>query len=621
MLEVSNEVKNWQVGARDGLQFFSFALTVQERFEFIRRLYEAGERFIESGSFVRSDLVPCMEDSDVLADLLMNSVARGEFRNSRFGFLTMNKQGAENAARIIQPDCSEMAVVVATSDDFCKRNMGVANIEQAFNKLVLPVMEVANKGGYMVRGYVSTAFVEPRAPEVIIDPNKVADAVEQLLTLGAYEVSIGDTTGSGTPKLVENLIQVLKTRGVLIERIAFHFHDTFGRAVDNVACALGHGYRIFDSSAGGLGGCKFAGSPVGNIATENLILAVRQKGLEINLNLDGIIRASNYIHQRLGHTPACQITVERSRTMALPEIRQLVPKVLVKPVSAYSSQVINVAVDERGVAYVSLNKGKKSNCFDEHLIAEITNLFQKLDKDNDVKVVVLSGEGKNFSAGADIDWMAKMADAGFDENLADAKKLSAMFESINACGKPVIARVHGAVMGGGNGLVAASDYAIAASSSRFAFSEKKLGIRPSTISAYCVPKLGVHNATILFCSGEEFSAFRAIKHGLIEEVTSAYDLDDAVEKAIESALDRGKSKIQQLSLENRKVNFQEIDRPVPTEPEGMIKLVRMVEDYMIAGGDRSVFLGKLARDIAEARTSPDGKEGIKKFLEKARSSK
>ncbi|MCB1215273.1 MAG: enoyl-CoA hydratase/isomerase family protein, partial [Deltaproteobacteria bacterium] len=185
---------------------------------------------------------------------------------------------------------------------------------------------------------------------------------------------------------------------------------------------------------------------------------------------------------------------------------------------------LNLKIED-GLAELSLNRPKLHNAFNEKMIAELNSVFSALGQDPSVRVIFLKGEGPSFCAGADLHWMKSMASYSFEENLADAKKLHEMLLSIQQCPKPVVAWVHGAVMGGGLGLVAACDMAYAVEDTQFAFTEVHLGLIPAVISPFVLRKMGEGALRELFLTGERFSAKRAYELGLIQVFASSQDLE------------------------------------------------------------------------------------------------
>ena len=192
---------------------------------------------------------------------------------------------------------------------------------------------------------------------------------------------------------------------------------------------------------------------------------------------------------------------------------------------------VTLAMDG-GIARVTLARPDVRNAFNTDVIRELHATFTRLSDDPDVRAVVLAGEGKVFCGGADINWMRASLELSVEQNVADAERMSEMYRAIDRCSKPVIARIHGAALGGGAGLAAVCDIAIASDDALFGFTETKLGIIPAVISPFVLAKIGVSYARALFLTGERFGAERARSIGLIHEVVPAANLDAAVERVL-----------------------------------------------------------------------------------------
>jgi len=251
-------------------------------------------------------------------------------------------------------------------------------------------------------------------------------------------------------------------------------------------------------------------------------------------------------------------------------------------------ETLDVGV-RNAVAIVVLNRPAVHNAFNETLIAELTAVLRALDGDSAVRAVVLAGAGESFCAGADLNWMKKMAGFSRAQNLADAHALAAMLATLDTLTKPTIARVHGAIFGGGVGLVACCDIAIGTQDAVFAFSEARLGLIPATISPYVIEAIGVRAARRYFLTAERFSAAEAHRIGLVHEIAPATQLDATVE-AIVAALLEGGSHAQARS---KRLISEVADRPIE---QPVIDLT--------------------ARAIAEARASEEAREGLAAFFEK-----
>lgn len=243
---------------------------------------------------------------------------------------------------------------------------------------------------------------------------------------------------------------------------------------------------------------------------------------------------------------------------------------------------------EASLATITLNRPGLHNAFDEVLIAELTNAFTHLGENPAVRAIVLAGAGKSFCAGADLAYMGKMATYSHAENLADARAIQRMFAAIAECPKVTIARVHGAAIGGGAGLVAVCDLAISTPEAQFALSEVRLGLVPAVIAPYVVEKIGMGAARALFVTGERFGAEEALRLGLVQQVVPADELDAAIARKIALIRQAG--------------------------PEAIATAKRLLRD--IAGKSPNEAADLTVECIAALRVSPEGQEGIRAFLEK-----
>lgn len=241
------------------------------------------------------------------------------------------------------------------------------------------------------------------------------------------------------------------------------------------------------------------------------------------------------------------------------------------------------------VAWVWMNKPDVHNAFDETLIAELTATLQALDADPSVRVVVLAGRGKSFSAGADLNWMQRQSAASPEENLADARRLAELFRTLSMLAKPTIARVHGAALGGGMGLASACDICVASERAVFATSEVRFGIIPAAISPYVIRAIGERQAYRYFQTAERISAARARELGLAHEVTDADGLDAQVQQLIDALLAGG-----------------------PGAQAAATDLIRAVANRPV---DAAV-IDDTARRIATLRATPEAREGLSAFLQK-----
>lgn len=273
-----------EVGPRDGLQNEKTVIPTEKKADFIKKLVEAGHRTIEVTSFVRPDRIPQMSDAKELFPLVR------DFK-SDLVCLVPNLKGLELAQEL---GVKEIAVFTASSDTFNQRNIN-ATISQSFERIE-PVIEKALKDQIKVRGYVSTAFGCPY--EGYVPPEKVADVAVRLEKLGCYEVSLGDTIGSGTPVSAARVLEKVLEK-IDVKKIALHFHDTRGMALANILKGLEYGVSVFDSSSGGLGGCPYAKGATGNVATEDLLYLFQSLGIETGVDLEKQVEASEFMLEEL----------------------------------------------------------------------------------------------------------------------------------------------------------------------------------------------------------------------------------------------------------------------------------------------------------------------------------
>lgn len=243
----------------------------------------------------------------------------------------------------------------------------------------------------------------------------------------------------------------------------------------------------------------------------------------------------------------------------------------------------------RRVAVVWLAREKVRNAFNETLIAELASAFTRLGADDGVRAIVLAGRGPAFCAGADLDWMRRMAGYSFEENRADARALAEMLRTIDRCPKPTIARVHGDAYAGGMGLVAACDIAVAASTTGFCLSETRLGLVPATISPYVIRAMGQQAARRYALTAERFDAAEALRLGFVHAVVPADGLDTRIEEVLAALMQTSGSAVSEAKRLVREVAGRPIDEAL---------------------------LADTAERIATARASDDGREGVRAFLDK-----
>jgi isopropylmalate/homocitrate/citramalate synthase len=289
-----DRVRIYEVGPRDGLQNEPSPIPTSAKLRYLDLLAAAGLREIEATSFVAPTAIPQLADADDLLRTLRH------VEGVRYPVLVPNLRGLERAEAA---GADALAVFTAATDAFTERNIGqsVAESIATFG----PVLARAGQLGWWRRGYVSTAFGCPYTGRV--DPATAVDVGVRLLEIGVDEVCFGDTIGVGVPSQVGAIAGLAVERGIPVDRMAFHFHDTRGTALANVVAGLAAGVRCFDSSAGGTGGCPYAPGAAGNLATEDLVYLLDGLGYDHGVRLDGVLEAARFIAATLGRPLATKV--------------------------------------------------------------------------------------------------------------------------------------------------------------------------------------------------------------------------------------------------------------------------------------------------------------------------
>lgn len=288
-------IRIYEVGVRDGLQNEKNLVPVEVKAEFVRRLEDAGAEVIETTSFVSPKWVPQLADAEDLLERLGDSG-----RTVHRPVLVPNEKGLQRA---LDRGVQSIAIFGSATETFANKNLN-AGLESQFD-MFAPVVERAKDEGLWVRCYVSMCFGDPWEGEVA--PEQVVGVAGRLMDLGCDELSIGDTIGVGTPGQVEAVLGGLTGAGIDLDRIAVHFHDTYGQALSNTLTALRAGVTIVDASAGGLGGCPYAKSATGNLATEDLVWMLHGLGIETGIDLEKMVATSVWMAEQLGRPPASAV--------------------------------------------------------------------------------------------------------------------------------------------------------------------------------------------------------------------------------------------------------------------------------------------------------------------------
>jgi hydroxymethylglutaryl-CoA lyase len=289
-----------EVGPRDGLQNEQQPISTADKIELIQRLVQAGISHIEAGSFVSPKWVPQMADS--LA--VMQGITRKE--SVRYAALTPNKRGFDQA---IEAKANEVAIFAAASESFSQKNINcsIAESLQRFEEIIA----AAKTKNIPVRGYVSCILGCPYEGPITEENAeshfaKVKQVTQKLLDMGCYEVSLGDTIGTGTPKFSEQLLQTL-LEDIPSHQLAVHFHDTYGQALSNILIALQNGITTIDASIAGLGGCPYAAGAAGNIATEDVLYMLEGMNIKTGIDLTELVKVGKWISQKLNRVNGSKV--------------------------------------------------------------------------------------------------------------------------------------------------------------------------------------------------------------------------------------------------------------------------------------------------------------------------
>ncbi|WP_281965484.1 hydroxymethylglutaryl-CoA lyase [Serinicoccus marinus] len=283
-----DRVTIYEVGPRDGLQNEKSVVPTQVKAEFVRRLLAAGLDTVELTSFVPQKWVPQLGDAEELLDEL-GEIGTGRQRP----VLVPNERGLDRA---LERGVTSIAIFGSATETFARKNLN-RSVEESV-QMFAPVVKRALDAGAWVRAYVSMCFGDPWEGPVPVE--QVVDVCSRLMDLGCDQLSIGDTIGVGTPGHVRRLLDALDDAGIGPEQSAVHFHDTYGQALANTMTAISRGVRVVDASTGGLGGCPYAKSATGNLATEDLVWALDGLGIEHGADLDALVQTSTWMAEQLG---------------------------------------------------------------------------------------------------------------------------------------------------------------------------------------------------------------------------------------------------------------------------------------------------------------------------------
>jgi hydroxymethylglutaryl-CoA lyase len=398
------------------------------------------------------------------------------------------------------------------------------------------------------RRYISCIFEDPfdgPTPEAA-----VLHVVKKQLEMGCYEVSLGDTLGAGTAADVTRLLQYLYSHGIPADKLAGHFHDTYGQAVSNAWTAFQLGVRAFDSSVGGLGGCPYAPGAKGNVATEDLVYLFERAGVSTNVDLAELAKTGQWISEQLGKSNDSRVGTALSRKSAPPATssQQYVTEKLEWTSMADQTEGLQKFRSGPNIKII-LDRPKNGNALTVPMISALTSLFESSATDNTISRIALTASGKFFCTGMDLgkDSAVAKSPAASDEQF---HRLSRLFEAISNAPQVTIAAINGHAFGGGVGLAFACDIRLGVSDAAFTLSEVKLGLSPATISKYVAREWGPAFTREAMLSGRPVSVAQLRTLGLVATaVDSKEKLDDALDtylRRLRAAAPRASTMVKEL---------------------------------------------------------------------------
>ncbi|KAK5167652.1 uncharacterized protein LTR77_007351 [Saxophila tyrrhenica] len=507
-----------EVGPRDGLQNIKTQVDTSIKIELIQRLAASGLRTIEATSFVAPKWIPQLADSK---EVMQHIVASGMQKSINFPVLVPNLKGFEGAAA---SKAQEAVLFAAASEGFSRKNTN-CSVEEALTRAE-DVAKACLAQGIRARGVISCIFACPYDGPT--DPAKVLSVAKRFLEMGCYEVGLGDTLGIGTAADTEKLLRILLSE-IPADKLAGHYHDTYGQAVANVIKSYDMGLRTFDSSVAGLGGCPHAKGATGNVATEDVVYMFERAGVATGVDLQQLSETGDWISKQVGQKNG-------SRAGSA-----LVAKGQTKPAAPPSSTKVEAASPEwrvesddgelrvsraGNVVKVTLTRTRNGNALSNSMVEGVTNLYNTLAKDPTVFQIILNAEGKFFCTGMDLS--SSGSSASGDQAVKDDyyNKVEGLFVSIMNSPQTTIAVVDGLCYGGGVGLAFACDVRLVSPKARFTMTEIKLGLSPATISRHMIREWGISFSREAMLSGrtvtpEELKGIGAV-HGI---ASSAEDLE------------------------------------------------------------------------------------------------
>lgn len=540
---IESSVRLLEVGPRDGLQNIKTTVPTDVKVELIKRLASTGLRNIEATSFVSPKWVPQLADGAAVMEQVL-PLARE--RSINLPVLAPNLKGFENA---LKSSAQEVVVFASCTEAFSKMNQN-CSVDQALDQ-AQSVVDAARGRPIKVRGVVSCIFSDPYSGPT--PPEQVLRVVKRLLDMGCYEVGLGDTLGVGTPQLTTDLLNVL-LREIPADKLAGHFHDTYGQGVANVVAAYSMGIRAFDSAVAGLGGCPYAKGAQGNVATEDVVYTLETSGISTGVDLDKLVSVGGWISEQLGihnrsRAGSAMLVKRKSATTAEAAEAEFAKERQQASSKSGDSATVGTTpnrdwqVQEQypeytvaragNVVKITLTRPAKGNNMTVPMLEGLDRLFKTMSKDPSIFHVVLTAEGKFFCTGMDLS-------SGTDRTGADTgvdyyEKVEGLFSAIANAPQTTIAVINGPCYAGGVGLGFLFDIRLASAQARWTLSEIKLGLIPAIISRYLAREWGPSFLREAILTGREVHVKELHRIGAVHGVA---DDTQGLDALLEDTLNR-----------------------------------------------------------------------------------
>lgn len=369
--------------------------------------------------------------------------------------------------------------------------------------------------GSFIYSYISCVFACPFDGPTPYQA--VLNCSRQLLDMGCYEVSLGDTVGVGVPTDVQSLVRNLLDAGIPVERLAGHFHDTYGQAIANVWAAYHCGIRVFDSSVAGLGGCPYAPGAKGNLATEDLVYSLHRAGLDTGVDLAKLVDAGVWISKQLSAPNSSRAGIALAvKAATTPQRQNSLPSSLewVKQPAEDGIEIFRSGTNLK----IVLNRPKNGNALTASMISHLTGLFETARSDPCITRIALTARGRFFCTGMDLGKGTSPVAQGGDAADAQYSRLKRLFEAIDNAPQVTIACLQGSAFGGGVGLAFACDIRLMTATASIRLTEVRLGLAPATISKYVIRELGAALAREAMLSARTVSAQELLRLGKVAAV-------------------------------------------------------------------------------------------------------